>query len=68
MASAVHDLNIAAQFCDHVFALKGGCMVADGSPDELFTSSFIRELYETEAERVTDREGKPRIFFYASKP
>lgn len=66
--SAVHDLNIAAQFCDQVFALKGGSMVADGSPDELFTSSFIRELYETEAERVTDREGKPRIFFYASKP
>lgn len=63
--SAVHDLNIAAQFCDHVFALKEGCMVADGSPDELFTSAFIRELYETEAERVLDREGKPRIFFYA---
>ena len=66
--SAIHDLNVAAQFCDHVFALKEGCMMADGSPDELFTSSFIRELYETEAERVLDREGKPRIFFYASKP
>lgn len=65
--SAVHDLNIAAQFCDHVFALKEGSMVADGSPDELFTSAFIRELYETEAERVLDRERKPRIFFYASR-
>ena len=68
MASAVHDLNIVAQFCDHVFALKEGSMVADGSSDELFTSAFIRELYETEAERVLDREGKPRIFFYALKP
>ena len=68
MVSAVHDLNIVAQFCDHVFALKEGSMVADGSSDELFTSAFIRELYETEAERVLDREGKPRIFFTRKNP
>lgn len=65
--SAIHDLNIAAQFCDHLYALKEGNMVADGTPDELFSTEFIRNLYETEAEKVSDRKGKPRIFFYAGE-
>ncbi len=65
--AAMHDLNIAAQFCDHIFALKEGEMVADGPPDHLFSTEFIRELYETEAEKVRDRQGKPRIFFYTGE-
>ncbi len=62
--AAMHDLNMAAQFCDHIFALKEGEMLADGPPEHLFSTEFILELYETEAEKVTDRQGKPRIFFY----
>ena len=66
VVAAFHDLNIAAQFCDHIYALKEGAIIADGSPEQLFSAEFIRELYETEAEKVLDRNGKPRIFFYAA--
>ena len=48
--SAVHDLNIAAMYCDRLYAMKQGKVIAQGTPHELLTPDLIRELYEVDAE------------------
>lgn len=47
--AAIHDLNIAAMYCDRLYALKAGQIVGTGTPRELLTSDFIRRVYEVEA-------------------
>ena len=32
VAIVLHDLNLAARYADHVIAMKGGCIVAEGHP------------------------------------
>lgn len=63
--SAVHDLNIAAMYCDRLYAMKQGKLIAQGTPHELLTPDLIRELYEVDAEVITDREGQMRILYHS---
>lgn len=65
VVAAVHDLNIAAMYCDRLYAVKGGQIVGAGSPRELLTPTFIREVYEVSARVITDAEGI-RILFHPS--
>lgn len=43
--SAVHDLNMAALFCDRIYILKDGRLVCQGSPEETLTPENIWEIY-----------------------
>lgn len=43
--SAIHDLNIAAMYCDRIIALKEGEIVAEGEPKKVFTEKFILDTY-----------------------
>ena len=61
--SAIHDLNIAAAFCDKLYVLKDGEIVGYGTPQEVLTREFIREVYEVEAEIARDSKGKMHILF-----
>lgn len=63
--AAIHDLNLAAAYCDRLYALKAGKIVGQGTPRELLTPDFLRTLYEVEAEVVPARDGTLRVFFYA---
>lgn len=61
--SAIHDLNIAAMFCDRIYALKDGRIAGEGTPESLLTPEFIREIYDVEAEVVKDKKGQMHILF-----
>lgn len=61
--SAIHDLNIAAAFCDRLYVLKDGEIVGQGKPEEVLTPKFIKEIYEVEAEITKDSKGKMHILF-----
>lgn len=61
--SAIHDLNIAASFCDRLYALREGQIVGAGTPEEVLTRKFIREIYQVETEIVKDSGGKMHILF-----
>ena len=63
--SAVHDLNIAAMYCDRLYAMKQGKVIAQGTPHQLLTPDLIRELYEVDTEVITDREGQMRILYHS---
>ncbi|SFD61251.1 iron complex transport system ATP-binding protein [Actinopolyspora alba] len=62
---ALHDLNLAAMFCDHLLVLAEGRAVAAGSPERVLTEELIAEVYNVRA-RV-DAEGpggRPAIRFF----
>ncbi|MCF3641977.1 ATP-binding cassette domain-containing protein [Rhizobium sp. TRM95111] len=41
----LHDINMAARFCDRVFALRQGQFIAEGAPAELMNAATLREIY-----------------------
>ena len=49
VAAAIHDLNIAALYCDRLIAIKKGKVVGLGTPRALLTEKFIYDLYEVKS-------------------
>ena len=64
--AAIHDLNIAAMYCDRLYAVKDGRIVGAGSPRALLTPDFIRQVYGVEARVMSDEEGL-HILFHPGK-
>jgi len=50
----LHDMNLAARYADHLFALRAGGVVASGAPGEVMTSELIREVFDLDALVVPD--------------
>lgn len=47
--AALHDLNLAAMFCDRLCLMEGGRVVAQGTPEQVLTEDRIAEVYGIEA-------------------
>ncbi|GHI01193.1 ABC transporter ATP-binding protein [Neobacillus kokaensis] len=45
--SVLHDLNIAALYCDSLLLLHNGRVVAAGSPEDIIRTDLIEEVYGT---------------------
>lgn len=60
---AVHDLNLAAVYCDRLFALQDGKLVGSGTPKELLTPAFIEKVYHVQAQVGSDEEGRPYVLY-----
>jgi len=45
---ALHDLNLAAQYCDWMIMLNGGEVYAEGTPPDLLTVPNIKKVYGAE--------------------
>ena len=63
--AAFHDLNIAARYCDRIYAVNDGRIVACGAPEEVLTPELLRSLYEVNAEVLRDSGGKPYIIYHS---
>lgn len=63
--AAIHDLNIAALYCDRLCAVKDGKIVGEGTPRELLTPEFIRDVYEVDAQVMTGDDGAIHILYHA---
>ena len=46
--AALHDLNLAAQYCDRLLLINGGRIHAEGTPREVITDRNIKEVYGAE--------------------
>ena len=42
---ALHDLNLAAAFCDALVVLSGGRVVAQGTPEAVLTPALLQDVY-----------------------
>lgn len=56
--AAIHDLNIAAMYCDEIMAMKDGKIIAYGTPKEILTKEFIYKMYEVDAEIIHRDDGR----------
>lgn len=48
----LHDINMAARFCDRIHALKGGTVVASGTPGEILVPSTLHAIYGIEMDVI----------------
>ncbi len=64
----IHDLNLAAEYCDYLVLMKRGGVFAQGSPSEVLTYSNIEEVYKTIVVTVNNPlSGKPAIFLVSDR-
>lgn len=45
VVAVLHDLTLAARFCDRVLVMSGGRLVADGSPGTILSPALLAEVY-----------------------
>ncbi|MFE6857418.1 ABC transporter ATP-binding protein [Nocardia sp. NPDC057668] len=60
---ALHDLNLAAMFCDVLVVLNQGQVVATGSPAEVLTEQLIAEVYHVRCTVEVTGEGNTSVRF-----
>ncbi len=59
---AMHDLNLAARFCDRIALMQHGRIVADGLPSEVLTAERISAVFGVKVEVGTDsHSARPEI-------
>lgn len=59
--SALHDLTLAAQFCDQVVLLAGGRVVAQGTPASVLTETGIRQHYGARVRVINEPDGSVAV-------
>lgn len=62
--AALHDLNLAAAYCDHVIVLRRGTVFAAGLTERVLTTELIAEVYGVRADVLRNPStGRPVIAF-----
>lgn len=46
--TVLHDLNLAAEYCDRIYLLREGRVAARGQTEEVFTYANLKRVFETE--------------------
>ncbi len=50
----LHDINLAARYADHLFAVRDGKLVASGAPSAIMTSDLVRDVFDLDAIVIPD--------------
>jgi iron complex transport system ATP-binding protein len=62
VAIVLHDLNLAARYADHLIAMKGGRIVAEGPPSDVVTEETVAEVFGLESRVIPDPvSGTPMV-------
>ena len=66
--AALHDLNIAATYCDYIHVIDKGQIVASGRTDEVLLPRLIEDVFGVGARVGTDPlTGRPWLNFYLNE-
>ncbi|APT85432.1 ABC transporter ATP-binding protein [Corynebacterium aquilae] len=57
---AIHDINLAARFCDELLVMRQGTIIAQGAPCDTLNEGLIKTVYDVAAE-ILDHEGTPVV-------
>ncbi len=59
----IHDVNLAARWCDRLLMLAGGRIIAEGAPGSVLTPDNLRRCYDIEARILPHPDnGRPQVF------
>ena len=58
----MHDINIAAQFSDRIFAMKNGRLALEGPVDEVMDGNRLSKIFETSIDIVNGPYGKIAVY------
>lgn len=62
--TALHDLNLAASFCDQLYVLDTGNVAGAGTPTEVLTTTLLSRVYDVPVDVVTHpRTAAPTVLF-----
>ncbi|MCT2582100.1 ABC transporter ATP-binding protein [Actinophytocola gossypii] len=65
---AIHDLNLAAEYCDHIVVLRDGAVVTDGPPERVLTPELLHDVFRVRAHVVPHPEsGRPHVITSARR-
>jgi iron complex transport system ATP-binding protein len=62
--TTLHDLNLAAQYCDYLYLIHQGQIVADGTPPAVLTVTNIRQFFHVDVDiQSHPRTGTIQLIF-----
>jgi iron complex transport system ATP-binding protein len=62
VVAILHDLNLASAYCDRIYAMDSGRIVASGAPASVLTPTLLREVFGVEAEvSASGPSGRPSV-------
>lgn len=62
--AAIHDLNIAALYCDYLFVLKDGVIITEGIPNAVLKEDLIKNVFYVDAKiRLDEMTNKVQITY-----
>ncbi|MCM3699879.1 ABC transporter ATP-binding protein [Paenibacillus macerans] len=68
VVAVMHDLNLAALFCDRLLVLSEGRIVAEGPPQDILSTAMVEEVYQVKAHRVPHPDsGVPQLLLQRRK-
>ncbi|NHI17203.1 ABC transporter ATP-binding protein [Microbacterium excoecariae] len=50
----LHDINLAARYADHLFAMRAGRILASGAPADIVDANLIRDVFSLDAQVIED--------------
>ncbi len=53
----LHDLNLAAQYAEHLVVMREGAIVAEGQPDQVLSAELLKEVFDLEADIIANPVG-----------
>jgi iron complex transport system ATP-binding protein len=67
IVAALHDLNLAAGYCDELLVMKDGALYMEGTPEQVLTEETLKEVFHMQA-GVTKNPftQKLHLFFYTN--
>lgn len=65
--AALHDLNLAASYCDRIYVIQNGRIVACGTPEEVLTETLLRDVFRVNTHIMRHHlTGKTHITYLSS--
>ncbi|WP_288065506.1 ATP-binding cassette domain-containing protein [Rodentibacter caecimuris] len=60
----IHDINLAARFCDHLVALHSGKLLAQGNAHDIVNTTSLQQIYGIELNVIEHPETHRPVSFY----
>ena len=57
----MHDLSLATRYCDTLYLMQSGKVVAGGAPEEVLTEQNVHSVFGVEGHAFLDEHGKRRF-------